>query len=354
MKIVLGEPKAISNFVESAIEFPLKLSYNDFECMLSLEGLLLAQDGKVLAKLSESILESIEERTKAVGSIAAHETAKNGNLKREKEHITSLIAFLSKGALNHIDAVRSKNPKRDAIFKLRVSVRTLVSRASISHLHEIKRADIDLSSLRDLLERKNIEFLTGYKYDGAYSGPRNNLWLISGDKAPTFLEIRDVAQEFPIQIPASDWIHDFAPQLGIGRFVIAEFPLLSPVAVSAEFAARLNEAIKALPEMEEKVKECEWNEVIGKSRPVAELLRHEDMISSILSKHGYTEEAANSLLNAIKGLFEYSSKFIHRVDKDGRTIPPETKAEKEDAYLIHSLSIGLVNLLAQKVRKSES
>ncbi len=349
MKIELGEPKPTLDFVEPAIEFPLTISYDDFRSMLSLEGLLLDKEGKILSKLSESV----ESRKEPVGKIAAYGTTHDRELKKEKEHIISLIALLSKGALNHIDDVRDKNPRRDVVFKLRLRVRTLVSRASISHLHGISSAETKPPPLSELLESKGIDFLIGYKHESDYSAPRTNLWLISGNSEPIFLEIRDEFQEIPVEIAASDWVQDFAPQLGLGRFVIAELPLPSPVVVGEEFAEWLNEAIKALPEMEEKVKECEWNEVIEKSRPVSELLRHEGMINSILSKHGYTEEAASSLLNAIKGLYDYSSKFIHRVDKDGRTILPEIKAEKEDAYLIHSLSTSLVNLLTQKIRKSE-
>ncbi|GAI27153.1 unnamed protein product, partial [marine sediment metagenome] len=51
-------------------------------------------------------------------------------------------------------------------------------------------------------------------------------------------------------------------------------------------------------------------------------------------------------------LFDYSSKFLHKLDRDRRTIPPEINAEKEDAYLVYTLSVTLVNLLTQKVRKS--
>lgn len=349
MKIECGEPKPLSDFVEPAIEFPLKLTYNSFESVLSIEGTLLAEDGKVLACLSEKV----GTRGREVGKIGARGSGRDKNLERENSVDVPLVALLSKGALNHIDNARDKNPKHDVVLTLQLTVRSLNSKAEIAHVHEITPGEIG-PPLRGPLESIGIESLIAYKYGRDYSAPRGNLWLISGDSDATFLEIRDWPQQIPIEIAASDWVQDFAPQLGIGRFVIAELPLLSPVAMGDEFAGRLNEALKALQEMEDELKPGEWNEAIGKSRPVAELLRHEDMIKSILGKHGYSEEAANSLVNGVKCLFDYSSKFLHRVEKDGKTIAPEIKAEKEDAYLIYSLSVSLLNLLAQKARKPES
>lgn len=347
MKMECGETKPLSDFVEPAIEFPLKIKCNSFESLLSIEGTMLAEDGKILAGMSEKI----ENHGREVGKISARGSGRDKGLEIEESVDISLVALLSKGAINHIDDVRDRNRKRNVAFTLQLRVRILKSKAHIAHVHEITPGEIG-PPIRGTLENIGVESLISYKSQQGYSGPRNDLWLISGGSEPIFLEIWDMPAQIPIEIAASDWVQDFAPKLGIGRFVIAELPLPSPAAVGDEFAKRLNEAIKALSEMEEKVKEGEWNEVIEKSRPVFELLRYENMIKTILSKHGYSQEAADNLFSAIGGLFDYSSKFLHKLDRDRRTIPPEINAEKEDAYLVYTLSVTLVNLLTQKVRKS--
>ena len=281
------------------------------------------------------------------GRIGALGTQHDKDLQRQEARNISLLAFLSKEALNHIDDVRDKNRKKDVVFKLRLRIRTLISRTRVPPLHLVKPQEHTLAPFE-----KDESILT-YKYERDYHPPVENLWVISGGGTlgPIFLEVRDEYQEIQESIASSDWVSDFAPQLEIGRFITTELPLPSPVAINKEFAERLNKATEALQKMEEEAKKGEWTEVIQNSRPVAELLRDEIMVSSVLAKHGFSEEAAGSLLGTIRNLFDYSSKFIHKVAKDGTIIPAEIKAEKEDAYLIYSVSIGLLNLLTQKVRK---
>ncbi len=347
MRTELGEPKPGSNFVEPAIEFPLKLSYNNFESLLGIEGTLLAGDGKILAGLAEKV----ESRSLEIGEIGTRGSHHDKGLEREKPLDISLVALLSKGALDHISNVRDKNPKKDVVFKLQLRLRTLHSKALTSPLHLVAPAEIG-PPIRELLETTRRGSLVTYQYERDYSAPQGNLWLISGDNAPIFLQIRDVSQEIPVEIAASDWLHDFALQLGMGRFAIVELVLPSLVAAGEGFAEKLNEAIKALPKMEAKFNDGEWNEVIEKSRPIFELLtKSKDTVKSlIMEEQGYSEEAATALTAAVGSLFDYGSKFVKKTKKG--ELLPKINAEKEDAYLIYSLSISLVNLLTQKIRKS--
>lgn len=347
MKIKCSKLKPLSDFVEPAIEFPLKIKCNSFESLLSIEGTLLAEDGKILAGMSEKV----ENRGREIGKIGARGSGRDKDLEIENSVDIPLVALLSKGAINHIDDVRDRNRKNDVAFTLQLRVRSLDSRALIPPLHQVTPGAIG-PPLRERLETMGQHSLITYKYERDYTPSEGNLWLISGEGAPIFLEIRDVPQQIPIEIAASDWVQDFVPQLGIGRFVIAELPLPSPAAVGDEFAKRLNEAIKALSEMEEKVKEGEWNEVIEKSRPVFELLTtSKDMIKALLTEgKGYSEEATSALTAGVGSLFDYGSKFVKKTKKG--ELLPKINAEKEDAYLVYALSVNLVNLLTQKVRKS--
>jgi hypothetical protein len=71
-------------------------------------------------------------------------------------------------------------------------------------------------------------------------------------------------------------------------------------------------------------------------------------------KNGYAREGADAFYKGITELFNFSSKFIHKVEKGGVKLLPEIKAQKEDAYMIYSLSASLLNLIARKkVRASQ-
>lgn len=352
MEIEVGEPRPLSDFLEPAIEFPLKLRYNSLETPLSINGLLASEDGKVLTQLSE-FTNIGGSASKDIGKLGARGTAQDQELQRVNQQDISLVAPLSRAALNHVDSVRDKNRKKDVVFKLSIKARILHSSALIPPLHRIQPAEIG-PPLRERLETMGSQSLITYKYERDYAPHEGNLWLISGNNDAIFLKVRDTQYEMSRIVYASNWIHDFAPQLDLGRFVVAELPIPSPVAVEGEFAGRLNGAFEALQKMEEKVKVGEWTEVMEKSRPVAELLtKSKDVIESLLiEKHGYPEPAARNLTTVVGALFDYGSKFVKKT-KD-KELLPKINAEKEDAYLIYSLSVGLVNLLTQKIRKSES
>lgn len=62
-------------------------------------------------------------------------------------------------------------------------------------------------------------------YDTEYGRGYGSLeWIISGRVNPIFLEIQEESLKKVKRIPAPDWIHDFAPKLGIGEFFVIEVP----------------------------------------------------------------------------------------------------------------------------------
>jgi hypothetical protein len=351
MKIEVKESKPLENSIEPAIQFCLQLTYNNLEVPIALRGLILAEDGKILTTLSDTIKTGTA--NKDIGRIGAEGTVKDHDIRRESTQDMSLIATLSSKALDYIDNLRNKDTKSDVKLKLLLRTRILKSNAVIAPLHSRAFGEVG-PPLRERLEAWGGEALVTYGYKRDYAPEVGNLWAISGSNDAVFLTIADWEQEIPVTIYSSNWIHDFAPQLGMGRFVLAELAIPTPIPIKGKHSKRVDKAFEALKKMEKEVREGEWTEAIEKSRPVAELLREEDLVKSLLTKHGYHEDAANSLITAIKGLFEYGSKFLHKVARDGTTIPPVTKAEKEDAYLTYTVSTALVNLLTQKARKPES
>ena len=53
MNIEVMEPRPASGFIGPVIEFPISLRSNDLESILAVDGLLLAEDGKIVASLSQ-------------------------------------------------------------------------------------------------------------------------------------------------------------------------------------------------------------------------------------------------------------------------------------------------------------
>jgi hypothetical protein len=155
------------------------------------------------------------------------------------------------------------------------------------------------------------------------------------------------------KISSSDWIHDYSPIFGLGVYKVFEFPELKVKTSNnqdyIELIDRMNGAIEAFSLMEEAMRDGDWTLVMKESRPVWELARCKDKISTLLQNEGLSEQAIGSFEDLIKSLFDFSSKFIHRVGK-GNSIMIN-KAEKEDAILVHSLSLSIVNLLSKKINR---
>jgi len=315
-------------------------------------GLLITEDGKVLCPVHEAEDISLTwNRNTEADNVSALGTNRDNNIRSQKKRAVHLQATLTEKSVGHLDKIRNRNKKGDVNFKLALHTRVMASKALVCPLY-LLAPDVFPQPLVQTLKSQGAS-IAAYKYVSDYQGQMGNLWLISGDNGPTFLSISDVKADLSGTIHASDWIHDFSPQLGIGRFLVAELPLPETVASGSEFSDRLSKAYKALQEVREKIVSGEWTEAVQKTRPIAELLRNEALIKETLCKHGGDEVACNSLLGSIKSLFEYGSRFIHKVDKDGKTLPPDILAQKEDAYLVYSMSVSLLNLIAQKARKPE-
>lgn len=349
MEVNIVKEEAFTGYINPALKFDLKLKSNKFESLYGIDGLLIAEDGKILAQLTE--FRGVKGGgTHYLGQMGARGSSKYRAL-QEGEQDISLLAILNKEALNYIDNVRDKNRKKNFVFDLRVVLKILNLTAELVPLFEVDPAKYGLSyQLRDIPPAEDERFLV-YKYTSREPSRRSNQWIISGN-GPLLLDVREEFHTLRREIAASEWVSEFAPKLGMGKFILSELSLPGLVEVDKEFAERLNKAIKALEEMERKIGEGEWDEVIEKSRPIYELLvNSKSEIESILQKHGHPQKAIDALKSGIGSFFNYSSKFVKARGEKGEPLP-EIKAEKEDAHLIYALSVSLLNLLTQKIRKS--
>jgi len=330
--------------VSPEIRFDIPLYYRaKYEMPIASMGILLSEDGKKISDLIEIVTDISKISELAAKDMAASER------EEEEEIALSMVAKLDPVVLDHIEDLRSKNPKGDVKLTLEIVVRTLNSRSVLSYLSFLDRTPpFEFSE-----HQKRAELVIYNLSKDKFSALRNNMWILSGREGPTFLELRNNQLKGDVRIPSNDWLHDFCPILQVGKFAVFEFQVPDYIEGRGDLPERINEAINAVEKMEEDLRKSEWNKIIEDSRAIWELLRNVDEIRDLLLRDGYTEEAANDLNESIQRMFRYSSKFHHRLDQRGERITPEIKASKEDAYLIYTTGLSFANMISKKMQRFE-
>lgn len=338
MASIVGTPSAVAvkDSLDPAIGFVLTLQTPRLEALLSIYAEVASGDGKLLGIAQEPGRGGLHREQQVHASLWWANQRSLETSERQVELLTSL----SRRAIDHIETIRGKDTKGDVHLGLRVSLTVLRSRAYIR----------PTGSLR-LQNDPTQEMTTTMKEPDRWSSNSCVDWVLSGDTSPAFLNVNSSTNHLSLRIPSTDWIHDFAPALGIGQFIVAELPVLDASNSSGPLAERVNRAGEAVKEMQAKLRDGEWDEVVEKARPVLELVRHGDFRQFLSEKVGYPQDALVEFWKGLDGLVQFSSKFLHPLTKAGDLRQPLT-ATKEDAYLIYSLSVGLANLIARKLAKA--
>ena len=181
---------------------------------------------------------------------------------------------------------------------------------------------------------------------------RNTRKFLYEERSGYVLKAGTHSQDLVVRVPGTDWVHDFAPTLGLGRFVVFEIPRTETFTSRGDIKDEVNAALESAAKAHESLVAGEWDEVMEDLRGVWELTRSKaDDIKALLIRDGYTEEAAVSFADAIGRHFVLASKFHHRLDKQRKKIMPEIKAAKEDAYLVYAVAMSVLNLIARKVQR---
>ncbi|MGB7532202.1 MAG: hypothetical protein WA977_04380 [Halobacteriota archaeon] len=331
--------------VSPEIRFDIPLYYRaKYEMPIAAMGILLSEDGKKISDLTEMVTDVSKTSELAAKDIAASESEK------EEEIVLSMVAKLDPIALDHIEDLRSKNSKGDVKLSLEIVVRTLNSHTILSYLLLHKGTPpFELSK-----DRKNAQVVLHNWPEKGFSAESTDMWILSGQGGSTFLKLRNNNDQLKanVKIPSNDWLHDFCPVLQVGKFAVFEFKIPEYKERKGDLSKRINEAIKAVEKMEGDLRKSEWNRVIEDSRPIWELLRNVDKIKDLLLRDGYTEEAAGDLNAIINKLFDYSSKFHHKLGKPPeKKIMYEIKASKEDAYFMYTTGLAFANMISKKTQR---
>ena len=280
----------------------------DIEIPLSLSGRLFVGN-KVIATVNEN----------------KHNTEEIHNLKllnreqkqqRYKERNRGIYNFfletqLSSLALNHIEETRDKHPQKAIEFYFELVGKSL---ELPSDFHDLSSDDaLRLSVTHRITARKIIE--------------------------------------------QSDWCNNYSNKLGIGKFMLVELqePSFNANGAWEETMFLLNTNIG---EMRIAIQNGDWHKTIWVSRRFLEKIdltksvknrnSLKEVLSDRLSKFSHNEKGVENLYNAIRNLFDFTSKWAHENDFDG-SLKPIPLSTKEDAYLVYSLSIALLGILSRSL-----
>lgn len=277
---------------------------------INISGEIVAQDGIKLAQIYE----------KPTSGNQTSLIANNGQHEADATHYHYFGASLGERALEYIEEMRQSNTKKDIHLKLNILFKVLstylnATPSTQNIFHSISSKDMHLFST------ETAELTT------------------------------------TVTISASDWVHDFLPAFGKGKYILLEMPSLEMNKSTSFIEEKVKKAIEAVPRMHKELLSGEWGEVIEKSRPIWELVNERALredsseLKEYLTRSGFTLEANKHLLESIYHLFQFASKFIHKIGTGGKTVNPDIIASKEDANLVYSLCVNVVNLISTKINK---
>jgi hypothetical protein len=246
---------------------------------------------------------------------------------------------------------------------------TLQDGTFITFLNEIKTekpqhgGDIQIN-FYGIINNKALDFINDYRdnnplKDVVFTLFLNIKYLIFKENNNN--EIKSEQLNKSHTIPSNNWILDFVPKLGGGKFMILEIPLIEyKENINNDFwRERIQTAFSIIKEMEENINKGDWQGILVSSREYFELFKLDERnnirekLIELLQINDLSKEGAENLIAAINNLFHYASKFIHRTKRDSNDIQPKANANKEDAYMMYTLSCTFLNLILRKIKFSQ-
>ena len=305
--------------LEIAIEITLS---KDEGAIVGLSGWLKDSDGCLIAPLSQ--LSSAQ----TVLELMARGSHYDKVLREEAIYKNTFIAIVGREGLEHIERKRRAHRKGDVKLILSLNVKLLKSKACISHIHKLAPDEIGISRLKILTESGrtvDAAFLV-HAYDPDFTTSTTNRWILSGDSGPVFLQVVEQQLQCNITIPASDWIHDYAPKLGLGRFFVIEVPYEGIISEAWEYVRRAEEALA----------KCDIESVYANCREVGTLLNR-------IVKESIGNRPAIKKWHRAIGYFErLSSLALHREEIRNQKPVGEIKISCEDAEFVILITKALI------------
>jgi hypothetical protein len=240
--------------------------------------------------------------------------------------------------VEHLDVARHQNPRADVALKLELRARVVTA---IGGYLALKQLVLELPGATGQMQQVRVFAVPNSVAEADSFAPQ--------DSPGGFLQARTEPATFDCVIAGSTWVHDFAPVLGLGRFIVVEIPEPAVFDVAPDLRDVVARALQEAADAREKLVRGHYDDAMEALRQPAELLRSRlDGITQLLIADGYTTEAANHFSSIVKAQFELCSKFLHGVGKDGLKVNPALRAKREDVLLVYSATMNLLNLVARK------
>jgi hypothetical protein len=233
----------------------------------------------------------------------------NGNVRK---HHFPLVITLTKTMLQKIEEGRRENTKADLILDINIRVKYLVS--------EFTSSNPDVKNAGHLVHLKNNTLFKFYDKDYPYV----------------------------CKISKMDWLHDYSSIFNKSEYMVIDLPISKFSRSRNVSSKRINSTFMSIQEMKDSLDNGDWSGVIKASRPIWELLQHEDEIISVLKKDGMNQQTVESFQKLMKTLFDFASKYVHRQEKGSKNVMDDNFAKREDAELIYLISASVINILVQK------
>lgn len=233
----------------------------------------------------------------------------------------TLEGELSNAALELIEEEREKHPKGDIEFRVQIALEFFVG------THEVHSSKL------------------------THADTQRPIPLIKLRHNDTLFEVHATEQTIVAKVSFSDWISDFMPVFGLDKVVIYELPVFDTNGLEGNFSKKIAAALEALDTMTGAKNRADWNAVIKESRHIWELVKDRTFNEKLFLGSGLNIDAAKELQTVIFHFFEFTSKFNHKLAKDKTTVMESLNAQKEDALLVYTMALNVVNTILEKVKR---
>lgn len=231
------------------------------QLLLHVGGWLSTTDGFHLAQLVEDLSGNPGPRI-----LAARGTEYDRSLFTGGKYRVKLTALLTPEALDQIENARMTNTKNDVHLKLLLQAESLTSSLAVANFWYLDRDDV--TGRRIQMPPRNQQGNTPLTVEKPGGGTiqlqvvakgydphfvSQDPYVLTTERGggqPQFLYVTFDKPELLWRIPAADWVHDYAPKLGLRERFLVEFP--SPTGKLPDVAKYLKAAEDAMAKWDSK------------------------------------------------------------------------------------------------------
>ena len=351
-EIISDSMKVYENSITSSIKFQIKYELEERMVPLYIEGSVYSENEKYLSSIKE-LPDTNALANKGNSTLEHTHAIKIAKiLNKEKnlfEYKHDLMFELNRNVLDYIENRRSYTTNKNVLFIFHIRLKVI-------------KPNIKVGGFRIKKESEKDDLIISDSENPSNSNPNINILIMINDELSitnNLFEYKSINYREEYTIKSSDWINDFSPKLGLGRFLIVEIPIIdldidiSTLATDDEkqLLERLRTANKTLQDMEEELRKGEWGNIVAKLRDM-ELFKIQmtKFIQEIIKQStGLDENKVREFTTAISNLKNYASELHHTIDGSGRIHEVYTGG-KEDAYMAYVLANSITNLISKKFK----